>query len=309
MKAAERQVDPQTFRYAIVGCGRVGITWARHLAAVGGVPVGFASRRRTSAQTAAEAAGGGKVCEVLGELPEADLVLITTPDSRIEAAGRELADAGALAPGAVGLHCSGALEADILAALRKAGGHVGSLHPLQSFAAPALDHNPFEGIVMAGEGDPLAVTLAEDLAKRFKARFISLPAGTKTLYHAAAVVASNYLVALMGGAQEMLAVCGLSGRDAFKVLEPLVRGTLANIDRLGIPEALTGPIARGDAATVERHCRDLAAQRPALLRLYRALGEFTLQLATARGELDEGAIEGLQSLLADVAGRGALPND
>ena len=300
MKAADRQVEQPTFRYAIVGCGRVGITWARHLAVVGGVPVGFASRRRTSAQTAAEAAGGGKVCEVLGELPEADLVLVTTPDSRIEEVGRELADAEVLAPGTVVLHCSGALGSDILAALREGQAHIGSLHPLQSFAAPDSDPNPFEGIVLAGEGDPSALALAEDLAGRFEARFIRLPAGTKSLYHAAAVVASNYLVTLMGVALEMLAVCGLSGRDAFAVLEPLTRGTLKNIGRLGIPEALTGPIARGDAATIERHCRDLAVQRPELLRFYRLLGEQTLELAKARGEIDAAAIEALQSLLVDA---------
>ncbi len=298
--AEDHRIDSLPWRYAIVGCGRVGISWALHLAVAGGVPVGFASRRRTSARTAAEAAGGGKVCEVLSALPEADLVLITTPDGQIEAVGRELATTGALAPGTVILHCSGALEADRLAVLREGGAHIGSLHPLQSFAAPALDHNPFEGIVMAGEGDPPALTLAESLTGRLGARFIRLPAGTKGLYHAAAVVASNYLVTLMGGALEMLAVCGLSGRDAFAVLEPLTRGTLDNIGRLGIPKALTGPIARGDAATVEHHCRDLAAQRPALLRFYRVLGEYTLDLTKGRGEIDTKAIEALQSLLVDT---------
>ena len=254
-------------RYAVVGCGRIGITWARHLAAVGGVPVGFTSRRHASAQAAAEAAGGGRILASLGApLGDADLVLITTPDGQIETVGRELADAGVLASGSVVLHCSGALGADILAALRKGGSFIGSLHPLQSFAAPALDYNPFEGIVMAGEGDPPAVALAEKLAVQLKSRFIRLPVGTKTLYHAAAVVASNYLVALMGGAIQMLAECGLENREAFGVLEPLVRGTLDNIGRLGIPDALTGPIARGDGETVERHCRALAERQPGLLR-------------------------------------------
>jgi predicted short-subunit dehydrogenase-like oxidoreductase (DUF2520 family) len=288
----------------VVGCGRVGITWARHLAAVGGVPVGFVSRRRSSARAAAAAAGGGQAFEDLGAaLREANLILITTPDGQIEATGRELAATRALKSGSTVLHCSGALDADTLAAVREGGAHAGSLHPLQSFAAPVLERNPFQGIVMAGEGDAPAVALGEDLAVRLEARFIRLPPGTKTLYHAAAVTASNYLVALLGGALEMLSACELDARDAFEVLAPLVRGTLANIDRMGIPEALTGPIARGDAATVERHCRDLAAQRPALLRLYRVLGEYTLAVAQARGELDARQIEALQALLTDVPGR------
>jgi predicted short-subunit dehydrogenase-like oxidoreductase (DUF2520 family) len=301
VSAPNQPADRHPIRYAVVGCGRVGITWARQLAAVGGVPVGFVSRRRSSARAALAAAGGGQVFENLATaVAQANLVLITTPDDRIEATGRELAAARALKSGSIVLHCSGALDADTLAAVREGGAHAGSLHPLQSFASPVLERNPFQGIVMAGEGDMAAVALGEDLADRLEARFIRLPAGTKTLYHAAAVTASNYLVALLGGALEMLSACGLDARDAFGVLAPLVRGTLANIDRMGIPEALTGPIARGDATTVERHCRGLAAQRPALLRLYRVLGEYTLAVAQTRGELDALQIEALHALLADV---------
>ncbi len=301
MSAASRPAKPGHFNFAVVGCGRVGITLARHLAAIGGLPVGFASRRRTSARAAADAAGGGRVCDSGGAAAaDADLVLVTTPDGQIEATARDLAAAGTLKPGAIVLHFSGALAAGVMAAVREGGAHAGSLHPLQSFAAPVIDRNPFQGIVMAGEGDPPAVVLAHDLADRLQARFIGLPAGTKTLYHAAAVVASNYLVTLMGGAVEMLSACGLAEREAFGVLEPLVRGTLANIERLGVPEALTGPIVRGDAATVGRHCRDLADQKPALLRFYRILGEYTLALAEERGALETGQRAALRALLVDL---------
>ncbi len=301
----DRQNDSFDLRYAVVGCGRVGVTWARHLAALGGVPVGFASLRRVSVQAAVEAAGGGRWLDLSGDSwPAVDLVLITTPDTRIGAVGRQLAAAGALASGTVALHCSGALDAEILGVLREGGVHVGSLHPLQSFAAPVLDRSPFQGIVMAGEGDPPAVVLAEDLAHRLKARFIRLPAGTKALYHAAAVAASNYLVTLMGAAVEMLSACGLNGREAFAVLAPLVRGTLDNIERMGVADALTGPIARGDAATVERHCRDLAAHKPELLGLYRLLGQFTLELARTRGELGADQLDALHALLTGAPAGG-----
>ncbi len=306
---ADRQKESLDLRYAVVGCGRVGITWARRLAALGGVPVGFASRERQSAQAAVKAAGGGKILELAGRgWPPVDLVLVTPPDTRIEAVGYRLACAGVLAAGTIVLHCSGALDADILGVLRDGGVYVGSLHPLQSLAAPVLDRNPFQGIVMAGEGDPPAVALAEELANRLEARFIRLPEGTKSMYHAAAVVASNYLVTLMGGAVEMLSACGLDAREALAVLAPLVRGTVDNITRMGVVDALTGPIARGDAATVERHCRALAAHRPALLRMYRTLGQSTLELAATRGEIGDDAIAALHALLGN-APEGGNPRD
>jgi predicted short-subunit dehydrogenase-like oxidoreductase (DUF2520 family) len=295
----------KSLRYVVIGCGRLGITWARHLVAAGGRPVGFASRRAASAQSAREAAGGGQVFEDPGAaVRDADLVMIATPDDRIAEAGHILARASTLAPGTVVLHCSGALAAAILDPVRAAGAHAGSLHPLQSFAAPVIDTNPFAGIFMAAEGDPPAVDLAADLSARLGARFIRLPAGTKTLYHAAAVTASNYLVALVDGAIEMLSMCGLDARQAFELLEPLVRGTLVNIDRLGVAEALTGPIARGDTATVGRHCRDLGNHTPDLLPLYRVLGDRTLALAARGGTLDAAAFAALRALLADrVPGR------
>jgi predicted short-subunit dehydrogenase-like oxidoreductase (DUF2520 family) len=297
------QAERKTINYAVIGCGRVGITWARQLAAIGGKPVGFVSRRRSSARAALEVAGGGRVFEDLGmAVRGADLVLITTPDTQIEATASALAATQALKSGSVVLHCSGALGAEILATVRQGDVHAGSLHPLQSFAAPVQDRNPFQGIVMAAEGDPAAVDLAEDLAGRLAARFIRLPAGTKTLYHAAAVVASNYLVTLMGAALEMLAVSGMKGRDAFEILHPLVQGTLDNIQQLGIPDALTGPIARGDAATVERHCRDLAEHRPSLLQLYRVLGAHTLTIAEARGGDESEQVVKLRALLTDAPG-------
>jgi predicted short-subunit dehydrogenase-like oxidoreductase (DUF2520 family) len=175
---------------------------------------------------------------------------------------------------------------------------VGSLHPLQSFAAPALAENPFAGIVMTGEGDAAALDAARRVAAALEAEFVGIATATKTLYHAAAVVASNYLVALLGVAADMLATCGLPQSEALRVLLPLVRGTLHNIERVGVPQALTGPIERGDHDTVRRHCRDMVRLRPDLLDLYRQLGAYTLKLAAAKGGLDAASQAALQALLS-----------
>jgi predicted short-subunit dehydrogenase-like oxidoreductase (DUF2520 family) len=291
--------------FAIVGCGKVGVTLAWHLAAVGYRPGGFASRRSASAHAAAQAAGGGRVGREAWEAAaDADIVFITTPDAAIQAVAESLAAHDGLKRGAVVLHCSGALASTVLAPARRAGAHTGSLHPLQSFAAPAFPHNPFQGIVMAGEGDAASVALGREIATQLGADFLRIETANKTLYHASAVVASNYLVALLAAAARLLEGSGIAPEATLKVLLPLVRGTLQNIEKQGLSEALTGPIARGDHATVAAHCRKIEESMPDLLPLYRLLGAHTLPLARARGGLDDAAVRALTSLLTSAEEHG-----
>ena len=293
-------MKPTTF--AIVGCGKVGVTLAWHLAAMGLEPIGFASRRAASAHAAAEAAGGGRVCREGREATlAADLVFITTPDAAIGPTVDRLAARKGFKAGAVVLHCSGVLPSTILAAVGGCRAHAGSLHPLQSFASPAFPRNPFKGIVMAGEGEAEALTVARKIAEGLGADFLPLQTEHKTLYHAAAVVASNYLVTLVSVAARLLEGSGIAPEAALKVLLPLVRGTLDNVARLGIAEALTGPIARGDTETVALHCRKIQEVLPDLRPLYGLLGAHTLPLAQARGGLDAAVARELAALL--VPGR------
>lgn len=284
--------------FAILGCGKVGVTLACHLAAAGFRPVAFASRRPASAQAAAEAAGGGRVCGKVWEAAgEADVVFITTPDAAIQSVAQTLADRRALKRGAVVLHCSGALASTLLAPVREGGAHAGSLHPLQSFAAPVLAHNPFQGIIMAAEGEDRALGVCREAAGALGAELITLETENKALYHAAAVVASNYLVTLLAVAVRLLEGSGIAPEAGLKVLLPLVRGTLQNVEERGIPQALTGPIARGDRETVASHCRKIGQSLPDVLPFYRLMGTHTLPLAEAQGGLDPEALRALTALL------------
>ena len=284
--------------FAIVGCGKVGVTLAGHLAAAGYRPVAFASRRSASAHAAAEAAGGGRVCREAWEATaDADVVFVTAPDGIIATVAKTLAAHKGIKRGTVVLHCSGALASTVLAPLSKGGAHTGSLHPLQSFAGPVLGHNPFRGIVMAAEGDDAALALCREMAGALEAEFLTLETENKALYHAAAVVASNYLVTLLAVATRLLEGSGIPPEAALKVLLPLVRGTLQNVAAQGIPQALTGPIARGDRETVAAHCRKLGESLPDLLPFYRLMGTHTLPLAAAQGHLEEEALRALAALL------------
>jgi predicted short-subunit dehydrogenase-like oxidoreductase (DUF2520 family) len=287
--------------FAIIGCGKVGITLAWHLAQIGFVPAGFSSRRSASAHAAAETAGDGRVCrDPRDATGDADVVFITTPDAAIQTVAKDLAEREGLKRGAVVLHCSGVLPSTILAPVHACGAHAGSLHPLQSFAEPSFPSNPFRGIVMAGEGEPRALDMARAIATRLKAKFLAIETANKTLYHAAAVVASNYLVTLLDVAKQLLEGCGIAPEEALDVLMPLVRGTLANIESRGVNGALTGPIARGDWETVDAHCRKIAQSLPGLLSFYQEMGRHTLPLAKAGGALDKDNQRALKNLLEKI---------
>ena len=286
-------------KIAIIGCGRVGTALALGLQRAGYPISGLASRRLASAHAVA-ARLGGKI--PIGQAPapvtiQAEAVFITTPDGVIAQVCRETAREGGFAPGGVVLHCSGALPSTILAAARDNGAHIGSMHPLQSFAAAQADGDPFQGIVVSVEGDGPALALAERITADLKARGHRIRTEAKTLYHAAAVVASNYLVTLLDLSLALLAEAGVARGDAFDVMGPLIDGTLANVRRSGPATALTGPVARGDAATVADHLNAIGAMMPDALPLYRAMGLATVAVARQGGHISAEQAAALRRLL------------
>lgn len=272
--------------FAVIGCGKVGRALSRHLNEAGYRPAGFASRNPDSARAAAEIAGAP---DRFFEKPwdaarEAEIVLITTPDGAIAPTCMEIAENGGFTENTTILHCSGALSSTELAAGRRFGARIGSLHPLQSFAA-GNPGNPFADIMMAVEGDAEAMETAGRIARDLKARPFSITTDGKVLYHAAAVVASNYLVTLMDLAVNLMAGAGVPPADAFPTLKPLVQGTLKNIEAVGIPAALTGPIARGDVAIVEAHIAAIRRLSDEMARYYCLSGRETIKIARAKGTL------------------------
>lgn len=283
--------------YAIIGCGRVGSALARHLSAAGYQPAAFSSRTWDSALQTAKAAGG----EVLVyESPweasaRAAVVFITTPDHSIAPVCQTIADNKGFQENAVVLHCSGALSSDMLSAAKRCGAVIGSMHPLQSFAA-MTEANPFAGIKIAIEGDTAAVERASGMAADLGADPLSIRTEGKTLYHAAAVVASNYLVTLMRLSFQLLQASGVPQSEAYGVLKPLISGTLSNIEGVGIPDALTGPIARGDVDTVSEHLSAIRRLSETAADLYIRLGQATIEIGTAKGSLSKDAADRLNRL-------------
>jgi predicted short-subunit dehydrogenase-like oxidoreductase (DUF2520 family) len=284
--------------FAIVGCGKVGTSLGWFLSKRGYPLMGVAARRHETAEAASKLVGTDRFSDKAWEITsESDIVFITTPDGAIADTCREIAEHGAFKENAVVLHCSGSLPSTILSAGKHGNFHSGSLHPLQSFATFKTDWNPFRGIIAAVEGEPAAIAAARDIASDLGAVCLEIKTEAKALYHASAVVASNYLVSLMDLSLRLMAAAGITGKDALRVLSPLINGTLSNIDKVGIPDALTGPISRGDSETVTDHLNEMEKATPELISLYKSLGQHTVKLALDKGTLSQEGAETLKALL------------
>lgn len=285
--------------FAIVGCGNVGTALGRFLTEAGYRLVGLSSRSLSSARRAAKIIGTGHFDKTPWRTTkEADIVFIATPDSAIADTCNSISSHSGFCRNAVVLHCSGALPSTILSSAKGCGAFTGSMHPLQSFATDKNNSNPFYGITISVEGEKEAVAVAKKIAEDLGATSLKIQTEAKTLYHASAVVASNYLVALLDLAFRLIKPAGVSSQDALRVLKPLIEGTLSNIERVGILEALTGPIARGDIETVEKHLTEIELKTPELLPLYKRLGLHTVDIARAKGLLESSA-QRLKKLTSD----------
>lgn len=285
-------------RFCIIGCGRVGVNLAVFLTQQGYGPVLLASRTLVSARNAAAVVQGGTVCEDPADAARScSLVFVTTPDDRIEPVCHRIAAAGGFDAHSVVFHLSGALSSDILSSARQKGAATGSLHPLQAFAPyePGAA-SPFEGINVSIEGTARAKALGREMVTALGARPFTIPTDAKTLYHAAAVVASNYLVTVEHFALTLLGRAGLAPDRAFEILEPLIQGTLRNIASRGSVDALTGPVVRGDETIIARHLSDIDQKMPEFSDLYRLLGHHTLDIARMRPDFPQSADPGLVDL-------------
>lgn len=285
--------------FAVVGCGKVGTALGKLLTKKDYRLTGLSCQTHSSAQKAARILGTNHFSTVPWEITEnSDIVFITTPDGVIEETCFNIAQHNGFSQNTVVLHCSGALPSTILSSAKTCGASTGSMHPLQSFADSKTDANPFAGIVISVEGDDKAVNTAREIVKDLGADFAKIKTESKMLYHAAAVVASNYLVTLLDLAFKLIEEAGIARKDAFKILKPLVNGTLDNIENVGIPAALTGPVARGDIETVTRHIEEIGSKRPDLLSLYRTLGLHTIDIALSGKTISESTAKNLEKILS-----------
>lgn len=276
-----------------IGAGTTGTALAVSLARQGYEVSAVASRSLSSAEKLADRIEG---CRVYKTNPEvaiaADLVFITTPDDVIATVAAEVK----WHEGQSVIHCSGAHSTDILQPALQFGARTGCFHPLQTFASVEQAIENLPGTTYAIEADGQLLASLKETATNLKGDWVVLKASDKVLYHAAAVFACNYLVTLVKLSTDLWQEFGISSGKAVTALMPLLRGTLGNIENVGLPNCLTGPVARGDTGTIRRHLDALKSTDPALLKSYKQLGLQTVPIALAKGKIDKEKAKELETL-------------
>lgn len=289
-------------KVGIIGAGKVGTAFSLFLMDRGVQLAGFSSRTYVSAQKAAALANTTAYESPLELICEADLIFLTVVDDQIEPLATWLAaslqkampESWEKVQLPIFVHMSGAHSAASLAPLALAGYETATLHPLQSISEVQLARQAFPGTLFCAE--TTAGSRFETWLLETGIRHVKISSDYKALYHAGAVFASNYLVTLLDAAVNLLMKAGFTISEATEGLMPLVQGSLENFRQLGAENALTGPIARGDVKTVQRHLETLKSLA-ALDALYRAMAVATLELALRQKlKAQPGAAEALTAL-------------
>jgi len=277
-----------------IGAGITGTALAVRLAQHGYQVIAVSSRSLSSAKKLAGRISSCQACNEPQEVADtAQLVFITTPDDAIP----EVAAKVKWHKEQSVVHCSGAHSIDILEPAKQRGANTGCFHPLQTFAGidQAIENIP--GSTFAIEAEEPLLGILKEMATTLEGDWVILKAGDKVLYHAAAVFACNYLVTLVKVATDLWQTFQIPPAQAIKALMPLLRGTLSNIENVGLPNCLTGPIDRGDMGTISRHLESLEKQAPPLLSIYKELGRQTIPIALGKGKIDLQRAEELKTLL------------
>lgn len=273
----------------VIGAGNVGVALAMALKQKGYSVTGIYCRTEESSRKSSEKLATDYFASPQEVSARADVVLITTPDRVISDVCRQIAENDGFRKEQVVLHTSGAHSSELLEPARKAGAYVLSMHPLQTFPSADTGLQNLPGSYFTLEGDEQALKVGEELVSAFEGVALTIPTEMKPLYHASACVACNYFVALLDLGLKMMEVAGVPRDQALPALQPLIEGTLANVKKVGVPRALTGPIDRGDASTINSHTDKMEDVMPQALEIYRLLGNYTAVVAHEKGTLsDEG---------------------
>ncbi len=285
-------------KLGFIGAGTVGTALAYRLSTCGYRVVIAASRTFTSAEKLAHMVKDCRAVDGVQKVADqADFVFITTPDGAIGPVAAQLK----WRTGQYVVHCSGADSTAILQPARDQGARVGAFHPLQTFAgvAQAIDNIPGSTFAVEAE-EPLRAILNE-MALKLGGYSIELKPEDKVLYHASAVMACNYLVTLIKLSTDLWQTFGVSRPEAVRALMPLLKGTLNNLEKIGIPDCLTGPIARGDMGTVQKHLAALDLVDGTVAATYRKLGVLTVPVALAKGKIDQDRADRILKVLASTS--------
>jgi len=273
---------------ALIGPGRVGCAVSKHLYEAGYPLVAIISRRRERAIEACTFIGCSPTLasDQLTECAAAQIILLAVPDDQIQSLALQVQMTTKFLEPPTMVHFSGLYPAEIMHHHSSPVALL-SLHPLLPFANRQKAFIDLQQSPCALEGDaPQTLQLGKELVQAIGGHPFTLDSGKKPLYHAAACIASNYLVTLLASARDLLVNCGIESDQAIPLLLPLVQASLDNVKNLNPEQGLTGPIVRGDIGTVTEHIQALENSAPELLQLYLQMGKLTTSISNRSGRLD-----------------------
>jgi predicted short-subunit dehydrogenase-like oxidoreductase (DUF2520 family) len=281
-----------TERVLIVGAGQAGLGLYRAFSASGVNVLGLHGRRPSSFTTS-----HGALPSSLGN---ANTIIVAVRDDQIDDAIAELINErgaggkGRIASGTVILHTSGSAEPQLVPQLSDYGLSGGTFHPLVPFANPERAPELLRRAWIGVDGDEQARATSRRLAGHIGARTLDIPAGKKSVYHAAAVMSSNFPVVLAAIASDMLTGIGIAGSSAQQAVRSLMEGAVSNL-AASPGSALTGPVARGDVDTVMRQVSALRGD-PEARAVYKRMSLAAVSIAARQGT-DPAALSEIQKLL------------
>ncbi|MEI9402600.1 DUF2520 domain-containing protein [Mesorhizobium argentiipisi] len=252
----------------LVGPGKVGQTLMRRIVMAGEYEVqDVAGRTAQAAGLAVEFIGAGTAVSAIADMRPADFWFLTVSDTQIAAVASLLAES-ASSRRSIAVHCSGFLPAAEMQPLRSLEWRLASVHPLLTFADPAIAVGQFEGTLCGIDGDADAIVAVEALVRGIGGQPFSLNSEYKAIYHAAAVFSNNFTVVLQAVAREAWARAGIPQEIIEQLNAHLLSATTENITKLGPAAALTGPAARGDLRIVAQQEAAVRSWHPDAGRIY-----------------------------------------
>lgn len=294
------QQRPGRLGVGVVGAGRVGAVLGSALRAAGHAVVGASGVSEASRERIETLLPGVPVLEVPQVVERAELVLLAVPDDALPGLVEGLAATGAWQGGQLVVHTSGRYGVGVLDPARRLGAIPLAVHPAMTFTGTSMDLARLADCCFGVTAPGPVLPVAQALVVEMGAEPVVVDEDARPLYHAALAHGSNHLVTLVAQAAQMLRQAGVEHTD--RVLGPLLQAALDNALRSG-DDALTGPVARGDAGTVAAH-RDTIATAEArsgtadLLETYRVLARATAERALAHGRLKAEVAEALLDVLA-----------
>jgi predicted short-subunit dehydrogenase-like oxidoreductase (DUF2520 family) len=283
----------------IIGSGRVGRACGQMWARAGVFAIqDVLTRSRESAAEAVTFIGAGRATGALDEMRGADVWMIATRDDAIVPSCVALAASGKVTPDDIVFHVSGATPSTDLGAVKKQGALIASVHPIKTFSDATQAVESFPGTYCSAEGDAGALAVLRPAFERIGAKVFDIVSGMIPIYHAGGIFACNYLAALIEAAMRAHEKAGIPRAASLAALEPLVRETVDAIFEHGPARALTGPISRGDVATVRRQLARVREWDRGMGELYRGLGLLAVALAESDQRLDARRAADLRTALA-----------